>query len=96
MRAYADALESVPLALAENSGFSPVTTLSAVKVNHVEECRGIYRATPPDPRKDTLLSLHCSQAAQIAQKNPYLGVDCLQKGTMDMKKQRVCTGASAN
>jgi len=59
MRAFSDALETVPLALAENSGFSPVQTLSEVK------------------------------AAQIAQKNPYLGVDCLQKGTMDMKEQSV-------
>lgn len=59
MRAFADALEHVPLALAENSGFSPVAALSEVK------------------------------AAQIKEKNPYLGVDCLQKGTLDMKKQRV-------
>mmetsp|Transcript_8299 Transcript_8299/g.15816 ORF Transcript_8299/g.15816 Transcript_8299/m.15816 type:complete len:552 (-) Transcript_8299:336-1991(-) len=59
MRAFADALEHVPLALAENSGFSPVQALSEVK------------------------------AAQIAQKNPFLGVDCLQKGTLDMKQQQV-------
>lgn len=59
MRAFADALEDIPLALAENSGFSPVTTLSEVKKQQVE------------------------------QKNPFIGVDCLQKGTMDMKKQRV-------
>jgi T-complex protein 1 subunit epsilon len=59
MRAFADALEHVPLALAENSGFSPVAALSEVK------------------------------AAQIKEKCPTLGVDCLQKGTMDMKKQRV-------
>lgn len=59
MRAFADALEDIPLALAENSGFSPVTTLSEVKKQQVE------------------------------QKNPAIGVDCLQKGTMDMKEQRV-------
>lgn len=59
MSAFADALEAVPLALAENSGFSPVTTLSEVKKKQIEE------------------------------KNPYIGVDCLQKGTMDMKQQRV-------
>lgn len=59
MRAFADALETVPLALAENSGFSPVTTLSEVKKKQLEE------------------------------KNPYIGVDCLQKGTMDMKQQKV-------
>lgn len=59
MRAFCDALESVPLALAENAGFSPVSTLSEVK------------------------------AAQAQTGNPYLGVDCLQKGTSDMKEQRV-------
>lgn len=59
MRAFADALEHVPLALAENSGFSPVQTLSEVK------------------------------AAQIKTKSPFLGVDCLQRGTLDMKTQKV-------
>lgn len=59
MRAFADALEHVPLALAENSGFSPVQALSEVK------------------------------AAQLKTKNPNLGIDCLQKGTLDMKEQRV-------
>jgi len=59
LQAFADALETIPLALAENSGFSPVNTLSKVK------------------------------AAQIAEKNAHLGVDCLQRGTMDMKEQRV-------
>ena len=56
---FCDALESVPLALAENSGFSPVQALSEVK------------------------------AEQLRSKNPYLGIDCLQKGTLDMKTQRV-------
>ncbi len=51
IRAFADALESVPLALAENSGYSPIKTLSDVK------------------------------AQQIAQNNPRLGIDCLNKGT---------------
>jgi len=59
MRGFCDALESIPLALAENSGFSPVQALSEVK------------------------------AAQAKENNPNLGIDCLQKGTLDMKKQRV-------
>jgi T-complex protein 1 subunit epsilon len=59
MRAFADALEAIPLALAENSGFAPVQSLSEVK------------------------------AAQLRENNPYLGVDCMQKGTMNMKEQRV-------
>merc|ERR1711991_358126 len=47
IRAFADALDDIPMALAENSGFSPITSLSKVK------------------------------AKQIAQKNPCLGIDCL-------------------
>jgi len=59
MRAFGDALESVPIALAENSGFSPIESLSEVK------------------------------AAQIQTGSPTLGIDCLQRGTMDMKVQKV-------
>ena len=47
------------MALAENSGFSPITSLSEVK------------------------------AEQIATGNTNLGIDCLNKGTKDMKEQRV-------
>lgn len=36
-RAFADALEAVPLALAENSGLSPIDTLSEVKARQVAE-----------------------------------------------------------
>eukprot|EP00475_Leptophrys_vorax_P012053 TRINITY_DN18497_c0_g1_i1.p1 TRINITY_DN18497_c0_g1~~TRINITY_DN18497_c0_g1_i1.p1 ORF type:complete len:537 (+),score=68.63 TRINITY_DN18497_c0_g1_i1:153-1763(+) len=59
MRAFADALEVVPMALAENSGLPPIDTVSAIK------------------------------AQQIKENNPYLGVDCLDAGTNDMRKQKV-------
>jgi len=59
MRSFADALETIPMALAENSGMSGIDALGAVKQKHVEE------------------------------KNPWLGVDCKQMGTNDMKQQRV-------
>ena len=36
-RAFSDALESVPLALAENSGLSPIHTLTEVKARQVTE-----------------------------------------------------------
>jgi T-complex protein 1 subunit epsilon len=36
-RAFSDALESVPLALAENSGLSPIHTLTEVKARQVKE-----------------------------------------------------------
>ena len=59
MRGFADALEAVPIALAENSGLSPIDSLSAVK------------------------------ARQLKEGNAHLGIDCLQRGTNDMKEQRV-------
>ena len=37
MRAFADALDSVPVALAENSGLSPIETLASVKAAQVKE-----------------------------------------------------------
>ncbi|KAL6714476.1 T-complex protein 1 subunit epsilon [Lecanora helva] len=37
MRAFADALDSVPMALAENSGLSPIETLASVKSSQVKE-----------------------------------------------------------
>jgi T-complex protein 1 subunit epsilon len=59
IHAFASALENIPNALAENSGFNPIETVSAVK------------------------------AMQVAENNPYLGVDCVSAGTNDMKAQHV-------
>ena len=58
-RAFANALESIPIALAENSGLSPIE-----KVAHARK-------------------------RQVETKNPHVGVDCMQNGTDDMKKQKV-------
>ncbi|KAK2999510.1 hypothetical protein RJ639_023276, partial [Escallonia herrerae] len=44
VRSFADALDSVPMALAENSGLQPIETLSAVKSQQIKEkntCCGI-------------------------------------------------------
>jgi len=59
MRAFADALECIPIALAENSGLAPIETLAEVKTR------------------------------QISDSNPRLGVDCLNRGTLDMREQCV-------
>jgi len=48
MRAFANALDAVPMALAENSGLSPIETLAAVKSRHVSE-------------KNTRLGIDCMQ-----------------------------------
>lgn len=58
-RAFADALESIPLALAENCGLNPINTLTEIK------------------------------ARQVAEKNPGLGVNCMELGSLDMKEQGV-------
>jgi len=65
VRAFADALDCIPLALAENSGLPPIETLAAVK------------------------------SSQIEKKNPRLGVDCMNKGTNDMKEQHVIESLAA-
>ncbi len=54
MRAFAEALEAIPIALAENSGLHPIKSLTEIK------------------------------ARQISEKNPFLGIDCLEKGTNGM------------
>lgn len=38
VRAFADALEAVPMALAENSGLQPMDTVTAVKAQQVQVC----------------------------------------------------------
>ena len=37
MRAFAEALDSVPMSLAENSGLSPIETLASIKSRQVKE-----------------------------------------------------------
>ncbi|RKP13049.1 chaperonin Cpn60/TCP-1 family [Piptocephalis cylindrospora] len=59
MRGFASALDATPLALAENSGFSPIETLAAVKT------------------------------AQATTGHSNLGIDCLSKGSNDMREQHV-------
>ena len=59
IRAFADALEDIPLALAENSGYNAVETVTKLK----------------------------SEMMQDEEKR--LGVDCLWKGSEDMREQEV-------
>ena len=37
MHAFSEALDSVPMALAENSGLSPIETLASIKSRQVKE-----------------------------------------------------------
>ena len=52
MRAFADALEDVPMALAENSGLSPIATVSEVKARQIAE-------------KNPLLGVDCMAAGTL-------------------------------
>lgn len=51
MRAFSDALEAIPMALAENSGLNPIDNLTIVK------------------------------SRQVLERNPCLGIDCMERGT---------------
>ncbi|KAJ1976546.1 T-complex protein 1 subunit epsilon [Dimargaris cristalligena] len=59
MRAFAAALDAVPLTLAENSGLSPIDALADVK------------------------------SEQVRTQNSRLGIDCMHKGSNDMREQHV-------
>uniref|UniRef100_A0A6A7G3M0 T-complex protein 1 subunit epsilon n=1 Tax=Hirondellea gigas TaxID=1518452 RepID=A0A6A7G3M0_9CRUS len=59
VRAFAAALDSVPIALAENSGLSSIETLAEVRKQQIEAG------------------------------NAFMGIDCLQRGTNNMKEQMV-------
>lgn len=57
MRAFANALDVIPMALAENSGLSPIETLTSIKSKQIKHCNSAF------------------------------GVDCMQNGDDDMRKQ---------
>ena len=61
MRAFADALDSVPMALAENSGLSPIETLASIKSRQVKE-------------KNSRLGVDCMQTGSNGRMNPNRGV----------------------
>lgn len=58
MRGFAEALDAVPMALAENSGLNPIATLADIKSQQVKAGPGVRGK---------------------------LGVDCMQRGSNDMK-----------
>ncbi len=57
MRAFSEALDAIPMALAENSGLNPIATLAEIKSQQLKSGGGRGR----------------------------LGVDCLGRGSNDMK-----------
>lgn len=65
VRAFADALEEIPLVLAENSGYNPIEYVSKVR------------------------------AAQKEEDTPFIGVDAMHKGTMNMFEQGIFESAAS-
>jgi len=69
-RAFADALESVPLALAENSGLDPIKTLTQIKARHVSEnnsALGVncFESGQNDMKKEHVIETLHSKKSQI-------------------------------
>ncbi|KAI0034226.1 chaperonin Cpn60/TCP-1 family [Vararia minispora EC-137] len=59
MRAFASALDAIPLALAENSGLSPIETLAEVKSRQVKE-------------KNSMLGIDCNNRGQNDMKKQFV------------------------
>ena len=80
MRAFSAALDAVPLALAENSGLSPIETLTDVKSRQVKE-------------GNSQLGIDClskgSNGVLILLFSWIIDIDCLRGWLADMKEQFV-------
>ena len=76
MRAFADALDSVPMALAENSGLSPIETLASIKSRQVKE-------------KNSRLGVDCMQTGSNGKMNPNRVVDTGLTARIDMREHFV-------
>lgn len=77
MRAFSSALDSIPLALAENSGLSPIETLTDVRSRQVNE-------------KNSRLGIDCNGRGDSGMLTLICVSICTKQcGTLDMKNQFV-------
>jgi T-complex protein 1 subunit epsilon len=97
IRAFADALDSVPMSLAENSGLQPIETLSAVKSQQIK-VNMIWPPSVPHTYLAPLCVIAQSTTIMVVifilklimqENNPYCGIDCNDAGTNDMREQNV-------
>jgi T-complex protein 1 subunit epsilon len=77
MRAFADALDAVPMALAENSGLSPIETLAAVKSRQATE-------------KNTRLGVDCMQTGSNDMKDAFVIDPLIGKRQQLMLATQLC------
>ena len=83
MRAFADALDSVPMALAENSGLSPIETLASIKSRQVKESNSRLGVdcmqTGSNGKKDLAVVLHVFLPSHFPNSNKHpLTILCRQ------------------
>jgi T-complex protein 1 subunit epsilon len=77
MRAFADALDAVPMALAENSGFSPIETLAELKSRHVRE-------------KNSRLGVDCMQTGSNDMKQHFVIESLISKRSQLLLATQLC------
>jgi T-complex protein 1 subunit epsilon len=77
MRAFADALDAVPMALAENSGLSPIETLAAVKSRQATE-------------KNTRLGVDCMQTGSNDMRDAFVIDPLIGKRQQLMLATQLC------
>ncbi len=102
-RAYADALETIPTALAENSGLRPIETLAGRKerpifqrtclslsISHLCVSLFITLSLSHPISLSLCVCVYIGiRARQVKEGNFRLGIDCNVTGTSDMKEQNV-------
>jgi T-complex protein 1 subunit epsilon len=77
MRAFADALDAIPMALAENSGLSPIATLASIKSRQVTE-------------NNTRLGVDCMQNGSNDMKNMFVIDPLIGKKQQLMLATQLC------
>ena len=77
MRAFADALDSIPMALAENSGLSPIETLADLKSRHVRE-------------KNSRLGVDCMQTGSSDMREHFVIEPLLSKRSQLLLATQLC------
>lgn len=77
MRAFADALDGIPMALAENSGLSPISTLASIKSRQVKE-------------KNTRLGVDCMQTGSNDMRDAFVIDPLIGKKQQLMLATQLC------
>jgi T-complex protein 1 subunit epsilon len=77
MRAFADALDAIPMALAENSGLSPIATLASIKSRQVNE-------------KNSRIGVDCMQAGSNDMRDAFVIDPLIGKRQQLMLATQLC------